>query len=150
VADPAGAVSLASKAAGDLFWRPGLLQTGDDVPRQVRILMQLASADAAPIRSRLGRLGEVATQPGAVVVPVAPDLAVDGRAMPAEPLGDPRHGHLRFAQLENQLPLVQGEVVVARSQGPDPIPSQPAEKLGRSHLEMESTQLQPFDAQYIL
>jgi hypothetical protein len=40
-------------------------------------------------------------------VPVAVDLAVNGRAMPAEALGDPRHGHLRFAQLEDQLPGVR-------------------------------------------
>ena len=139
MADPAGAVSLASKAAGDLLRRLGLLQTGDDVPRQVWILVQLAPADTAPVGARLGGLGEVAAQPRPVVVPVAPDLAMDGRAVPAEPLGDPRHGHLRLAQLEIQLPLIQSELVVACSQGADPIPSQPAEKLGRSHLEMEST-----------
>jgi hypothetical protein len=81
--------------------RPGLLQTGDDVPRQVWILVQLAPADAAPVGPRLSGLGEVAAQPRPVVVPVAPDLAVDGRAVATEALGDPRHGHLRFAQLEN-------------------------------------------------
>jgi hypothetical protein len=93
--------------------RPGLLQTGDDVPRQVWILVQLASADTPSVRARLGCLRKVAAQPGPVVMPVAPDLAVNGRAIAAEPLGDPRHGHLRFAQLENQLPLIQGEMVVA-------------------------------------
>jgi hypothetical protein len=120
-----------------------LLQAGNDVARQVRILMQLALAQTAPIGARLGGLGEVAAQPGTVVVPVAPDFPVDSRAMSAEPLGDPRHGHLSFMQLENELPLVQGEVVVACSQGPVPIAQQPAEKLGRSHLEMESTRLHP-------
>ncbi len=70
--------------------------------------------------------------------------------MAAEPLGDPQHRHLRFAQLENQLPLSQGEVVAACSQGPDPIAQQPAETLGRLHLEMESTRLHGYPAQYIL
>jgi len=96
VAQACGA-GLTPKPAGDLLRRPSLLQAGDHVPRQVRILMQLAPAAAPPLGARLSRLREVAAQPGAVVVPVAPDLAVNCRAMSTEALGDPGYRHLRFA-----------------------------------------------------
>src|SRR4051812_11344550 len=89
VADRRSAVRLAPEAPRNLLRRPAGLQALGDARAQALVGGQLAAALPTPSRQVLGVQGKVAAEPAvAVAEAVAPQLAVDGRGMTAEPLGD--------------------------------------------------------------
>src|SRR4051794_19900360 len=73
----------------DLLRRPAVPEPPDHVRPQGVVGGQLATSLPASARQVLGVQGEVAAEPAvAVAEAVAPQLAVDGGRVPAEPLGD--------------------------------------------------------------
>ena len=111
-------VRLPLQPAGDLLRRPAGLQALGDVRAQTVVHGQLAAALPAPPRQVLGVQGEVAAEAAvAVAEAVAPQLAVDGGRVAAEPLGDLADRGAGLEEPEEGASLVQVELAVGPGQG---------------------------------
>ena len=130
VADGGSAVRrLPLQPAGDLLRRPAGREPLDHVRPQAVVGGQLAAPLATPAGQVLGGQREVAAEAAvAVAEAVAPELAVDGGAMPAEPLGDLAHGSAGFHEAEQGAPLVEVELAVGSRHRR--LPGKPPRRLG--------------------
>src|SRR4051812_365299 len=113
-----GSARLLSQPSGDLLGRPAGLQALGDMRAQALVGGQLAAALPAPPRQVLGGEREVAAE-AAVAVPeaVPAQLAVDGRGVAAEPLGDLADRPAGLDEAEQGATLIEIEVAVGPGQG---------------------------------
>src|SRR4051812_31854920 len=118
VADRRPARRLAPETPRDLLRRPAGLQALGDVRAQALVGRQLATSLPAPARQVLGVQREVAAEPAvAVAEAVAPQLAVDGGRVAAEPPGDLADRGAGLHQAEEGATLIEVELAVGPGQG---------------------------------
>src|SRR3954469_25514333 len=117
VADGRPSIRFLLEPAGDLLRRPAGLQALGDVRAQALVGGQLAAALPATARQVLGVQGEIAAEAAvAVAEAVAPQLAVDGGRVAAEPLGDLADRGAGLDEAEEGAALVEVELAVGPGQ----------------------------------
>jgi len=125
VRDGAAGQGSAPEKAGDLLGRPARARLGNDMVAQFGPQRQLGPPRPPFAGVLVGRGAVVAAvflvPPVAKggVVEVAPDFAVDGRAVPAQLRRDHRHRHLGITHLLNASPFGQIDVRILPAH-PDP------------------------------
>src|SRR4051794_19048741 len=108
---------LVPQPTGDLLRRPAVPEPADHVLPQAVIHGQLLTALPASARQVLGVQGEVAAEPSVAVAEAVPaQLPVDGRRMPAEPLGDLADRGAGLDQAEEGASFIEVEVAVGPGQ----------------------------------
>src|SRR5947209_9664470 len=109
---------LLFQPSGDLLRRPAGLQALDHVLTQGGVGGQLPAALPAAPRQVLGVQGEVAAEAAVAVAEAVPaQLAVDGRGVAAEPLGDLADRPAGLDEAEQGATLMEVEVAVGPGQG---------------------------------
>src|SRR5215218_1028195 len=113
VADGGPLSRLVPEPPGDLLRRPAGREPLDHVRPQAAVGFQLPTSPPTPAGQIVGGQGEVAAEAAvAVAEAVAPELAVDRRAMPTEPGGDLPDRPTGLHQAEEGAPLVEVELAV--------------------------------------
>ena len=130
--------SLPLEPAGDLLRRPAVPEPADHVLPQAVVHGQLPASLPASARQVLGVQREVAAEPSvAVAEAVAAQLAVDGRRVAAEPLGDLADRGAGLDQAEEGASFIEVELAVGPGQRR--LRGQTPAKVGDSHFAIEPT-----------